>query len=281
MRTQPRTRIALAALAAALAAGCAGLQDLARSAFREPKLSFRSASVQALDLEGATIGLLFDLQNPNSVGVELARAAWAVEVDGTRIGAGDMPGGLSIPANGTAPITLPVRVRFADVPGIVSLLGSGKDALPYKVSGSVGVKTPLGVLDLPLSHSDQVKLPRVPRFGVDGLSVRSVSFDSISLGVLLRVTNPNGFPMPPGALDTAVAVGGKNVARTDGAKLQAVPGGASTTIEIPVRVDLAAAGRVASDLVQGGDVDVHLQGKADVAGLPLPVDVRARVPARR
>jgi LEA14-like dessication related protein len=279
MRTQLRDQIAVAVLV--LAAGCAGLQDLARSAFREPKLTFRSASVQALDLEGATVGLLFDLQNPNSVGVELARAAWAVEVDGTRIGSGDMPGGLAIPANGTAPVTLPVRVRFADVPGIVSLLGSGKDALPYRVSGSIGVKTPLGVLDLPLSHSDQVKLPRLPRFGVDGLSVRSVSFTSVALGVRLRVTNPNGFPMPPGALDTSVAVGGTSVARTDGARLQGIPAGASATIEIPVRVDLASAGRAASDLVQGGDVDVHLLGKADVAGLPVPVDVRARVPARR
>lgn len=280
MRTQLRSRILLATLAA-LAAGCAGLQDLARSAFREPKLTYRSASVQALDLEGATIGLLFDLENPNSVGVELARASWAVDVGGTRIGAGDMPGGLKIPASGTAPVTLPVRVRFADVPGIVSLLGSGKDVLPYKVSGSIGVKTPLGVVDLPVSHADQVKLPRLPRFGVDGLSVRSVSFDSVALGVRVRVTNPNGFPMPPGALDTAIVVGGASVARTDGAKLQAVPGGASTTIEIPVRVDLASAGRAASSLVQGGDVDVHLQGKADVAGLPLPVDVSARVPARR
>ena len=281
MRTKPWTRIGVAVVVAVLAAGCAGLRDIARSAFREPKLSFRSASVQALDLEGATIGLLFDLQNPNSIGLELARASWAVEVDGTRVGAGDMPGGLSIPANGTAPVTLPVRVRFADVPGIVSLLGSGRDALPYKVSGSIGVKTPLGVLDLPVSHADQVKLPRLPRFGVDGLSVRSVSLDSVAVGVRLRVTNPNGFPMPPGALDTAVAVGGTSVARTDGARLQAIPGGASATIEIPVRVDLAAAGRVASQLVQGGDVDVQLLGKADLAGLPLPVDVRARVPARR
>jgi LEA14-like dessication related protein len=276
-----RTRIAVVAAAAALAAGCAGLQDLARSAFREPKLSFRSASLQALDLEGATVALLFDLENPNSIGLTLARAAWAVEVDGTRIGAGELPAGLAIPSNGTAPVTLPVRVRFGDVPGIVSLLGSGKNELPYRVSGSIGVKTPVGVVDLPLSHSDRVRLPRLPQFGVEGLSVRSVSFQSVSLGVRLRVTNPNGFPMPAGALDTAVALGGTSVARTEGARLQAIPGGASATIEIPVRVDLAAAGRAASDLMQGGDVDVRLQGKADVAGLPLPVDVSARVPARR
>jgi LEA14-like dessication related protein len=278
MRNTLRTSLVLLA---ALAAGCAGLKDLARSAFQEPKLSFRSASVQALDLEGATVALLFDLSNPNGFGLELARAGWQVEVESTRVAAGDMPGGVTIPANGTAPISLPVRVRFADVPGILSLFGRGDGELPYRVSGSIGVRTPLGVIDLPVSHSDRLRLPKLPRFGVDSLAVRSVSFGSVALAVRLRVTNPNGFALPPGALDTAIAIGGASVARTEGARLQAIPGSSSATVEIPVKVDLAAAGRAASQLVQGGEVDVHLQGKADVAGLPVPLDVQARVPARR
>lgn len=274
-------KLALAVLLGALAAGCAGLKDLARSAFQEPKLTYRSAKLQSLDLEGATVAFLFDLSNPNAIGLNLARASWAIEVDGTRVAAGDLPAGLAIPANGTAPLSFPVRVRFRDVPGIVSLIGSGKDELPYRLSGSLGVRTPIGILDLPLSHSDRLHLPRLPHFAVEGLAVRSVSFSSIGLAVRLRVKNPNGFPLPPGAIDYALGIGGSRVARAEGARIEAVPGGASAIVEIPVRVDLASAGRAASDLVKGGDVDVQLTGKADVAGLPLPLDLRARVPARR
>lgn len=271
----------LALLLPAALAGCAGLQDIARTVLQQPKLSFRSASIQALDLEGATVGFTFDLENPNAFGVDLARVGWGVEVEGTRIATGDLPGGLAVPARGTAPITFPVRVRFRDVPGIVSLLGGGRDQIGYRLSGSIGVRTPAGVLDVPLSHTDVLKLPSLPRFGVEGLSVKSVSFSSIGLALRLNVRNPNGFPIPAGRLDYALAIGGTPVARAEGAGLAAVPGGASQTVEIPVRVDVLSAGRAATDLARGAEVQVNLKGTADIAGLPLPLDLKARVPARR
>jgi LEA14-like dessication related protein len=270
------------ALAAVLAlSGCAGLQDLARGALERPRLTFRSASLQALDLEGATVGFTFDLENPNGFGVDLARIGWAVDVEGTRIAAGDLPGGLAVRAKATAPVTFPVRVRFQDVPGIVSLLRGGRDELGYRLSGSLGVRTPVGVVDLALSHTDTLRLPDLPRFGLDGVSVRSVSLSTVALDVRVRVENPNPFDLPAGRLDYALSIGGQPVARADGAALAPVARGASAVVAIPVRVELASAGRAASQLLQGGEVLVGLTGKADVAGLPLPLDLEARVPARR
>jgi LEA14-like dessication related protein len=276
-------KLALALALAALAAGCAGLKDIARSTIQEPKISFRSASVQSLDFDGATVALLFDLSNPNSFGLELARAGWAVEVDGTRIAAGDMPGGLAIPASGTAPVTLPVHVRFRDVPGIASLLTSGKDEVPYQVSGTIGVKTPLGVLDLPVSHSDRLHLPRLPHIAVDGISLRNVTFEPYGVGftLRLRVANPNRFRIPAGGFETAIELGGTSVAKSQVGRLESLPAGASAVMEIPVTMDPVAAVRAASVLGQGGDVDVHLVGRVVVAGLELPLDLRARAPARR
>ena len=260
----------LVAAAALFLASCAGVRDLARSAVKEPKLTFRSAALQALDMDGATIGFTWDLENPNGFGVDLARIGWMVDVEGTRIASGDLPGGLQVRANGTAPVTFPVRVRFQDVPGIVSLLGSGKDVIAYKLAGTIGVNTPIGVVDLPLSHEDEVRLPSIPRFGLDGISVRSMSFSELALDVRLRVRNPNAFPMPPGKLDYALAIGGTPVAAAS-----------SGVVTIPVRLDVGSAGRVAADLARGGEVDVGLSGRAVVAGIPLPLDLEARLPARR
>ena len=274
-------KLALALLLPLAAAGCAGLQDLARAAFKDPKLTFRSATIQSLDLEGATVGFLFDLENPNGFGVDVAHIGYQVEAEGTRVAAGDLPGGLSVKANGTSPVTFPVRVRFGDVPGIVHLLGSGKDAIAYRLSGALGVKTPVGVVDLPLSHAATLKLPDLPRFSVEGLSVKSVSLSSVALGLRLRVQNPNAFPIPPGKLDYALAIAGTSVARAQGAALGAVSGNGSAVLEIPVKVDLSSAGRAASDLVKGGEVQVGVTGNANVAGLALPLDLSARVPARR
>lgn len=271
----------LAVLLPVALAGCAGLQDIARTVLQQPKLTFRAASLQALDLEGATVGFEFDLENPNAFGVDLARVGWGIEVEGTRIASGDLPGGLAVPARGKAPVTFPVRVRFRDVPGIVALIGSGKDQLAYRLSGAVGVRTPAGVLDVPLSHSDVLKLPSLPRFGVEGLSVKSVSLSTIGLSVRLAVRNPNGFALPAGKLDYALAIAGAPVARAEGAGLAAVAGGASQIVEIPVRIDVLSAGRAATDLARGAEVQVGLKGTAEIAGLPLPLDLQTRVPARR
>ncbi len=270
----------VAVLVPVLLSACAGLQDLAKAAFREPRLTFRSAALDALDLEGATVAFTWQIENPNAIGVDLARAGWQIEVEGTRLAAGELPSGLQIPANGKAPLTFPVRIRFRDVPGIVSIVGSGKSELGYRLSGSLGIRTPLGVVDLPLSHTDRVKLPAMPRFALDGLRVRSVSLSTVALDVRLRVQNPNAFPVPGGELDYALALGGTSVARAQGASVRPVPAGGSAVVEIPVRIDVASAGRVAADLARGGDVQVELTGEAQVAGLPLPLDLRGRVPAR-
>ncbi len=269
------------ALALVVAAGCAGLRDLAKVAFETPRLEFRSASLQALDLEGATIGVAFDLTNPNGFGLDLARAGWGVEVEGTRVATGEMPGGLAIPAKGTAPLTIPVRIRFQDVPGIVSLLTTRREALRYKLSGSAGVRTPIGVIDLPISHEDQIRLPGLPGFAVEGVSIRGASFSDVALDVKLRVKNPNAFPIPAGRLDYALSLAGNEVARASDAAVGKVAAGGSTIVSIPVKVDLVRLGRAAPALVKGGDVQVGLAGTADVAGLPLPLDVQALVPARR
>jgi LEA14-like dessication related protein len=260
---------------------CAEVQKLARSSVKDPKLTFRSASLQALDMEGATVAFTWDLENPNGFGVDLARVGWTVDVEKTRIAAGDLPGGLQVKANATAPVTFPVRVRFEDVPGIVSLLGGGKDEIGYRLAGSIGVRTPIGIVDLPLSHEDTLRLPSMPRFALEGLSVRSMTLDEVTLGLRLRVRNPNAFALPVGRLDYALALGGAPVARAQRADLAAVAAGSSAVVEIPLRFDLASAGRAAADLARGGDVDVGLTGTALVGGIPLPLELRAKLPVRR
>src|SRR5574338_1612750 len=144
MRLPSRPLLALTA-AAALLSGCAAVNQIAASAFEKPRLTFRAATLQSLDLEAATLGFEFDLENPNGFGLSVARLGYGVEVERTRIATGDLPGGLQIPSAGKAPVTFPVRVRYRDVPGIVSLLTSRRDALGYRLSGSVGVRTPVGV----------------------------------------------------------------------------------------------------------------------------------------
>lgn len=272
-------RLLVPACCLALATGCAEVGKLAAAAVDPPRLTFRSVAVRAVDLEGATLGFNYDVENRNSFGLDVARIKYALEVEGTRVTSGEVPGGVKLPARGTAPLTFTTRLRFKDVPGIVQLLGK-RDTIAYKLSGDVGVQTPLGVLDVPISHQDHVPLPHVPRFSLEGLRIRSLSLSRLSLEVRVRVANPNPFPLPAGKLDSVLWLGGAQVARADGRALAALSANDSAVVGIPVELDLGAAGRAAGELARGAPVEVRLQGAADVAGMKLPLDLGARLPAR-
>jgi LEA14-like dessication related protein len=274
MRLPPR--IAAAVLALLGLAACAELAQVAKAALQPPKLTFESASLEALDLEGATVAFRWRVENPNGFGLDVARLGYRIDLEDRRVVDGEMPSGLKIPANGSSPLAFPVRVRFADVPGFAAIV-SKRDEVAYRLSGTVGVRSPVGVLDLPLSHEGRLPLPRMPGFALDGISIRSASLSEIALDVKLRVSNPNRFPVPAGSLDYALDVGGAAVARGDGKGLSPVAAGSSAVVAIPVRVSYLGAGRAASQIAAGNAVDVALTGSARVAGIPLPLDLRARL----
>ena len=274
MHVPPRIAVSAAALLGL--AACAELAQVAKAALQPPKLTFESASLQALDLEGATVAFRWRVENPNGFGLDVARLGYRIDLEDRRVVDGEMPSGLKIPANGSAPLAFPVRVRFADVPGFAAIV-SKRDEVAYRLSGTLGLRSPVGVLDLPLSHEGRIPLPKLPGFALDGISIRSASLSELAVDVKLRVSNPNRFPVPAGSLDYALDVGGAAVARGDGKGLAPVAAGSSAVVAIPVRLSLLGAGRAASQIAAGNPVDVALTGSARVAGIPMPIDLRARL----
>ncbi len=274
-----RTRHALPfALGLLVLAGCAEVGKLAASVVIPPKLTYRAVNVREFDLEGATLAFDFDIENKNGFGLQVAKVAYGLEVEGTRI-AGEAPGGLKLPAQAKAPLTLTARLRYQDVPALISVLGK-KDAVAYKLSGTVGVQTPVGVLDLPVSHQGELPLPQLPRVALDGVAVRSLSLTSLSFEVRVRLTNPNAFPLPAGRLDAALSLGGNEVARVENRALAAVTEKGSAVVAIPVRLDLSRAGRAAMDLSRGAPVQVGVHGEAQLGPAKVPLNLEQRLSAQ-
>jgi LEA14-like dessication related protein len=272
-------RVAIVASVLALA-GCAELAQVAKVAVEEPRVTFRSATLDALDLEGATVAFEWSVENPNSFGLDLASIAYRLDLEGRQAVAGDLPGGLRLPARGAAPLRVPVRVRFADVPGLARL-ASGKDEVGYRLSGTVGVRTPLGVLDVPVAHEGRLPVPRLPELSLEGLAVRSASMSELGLDVRLRVKNPNRFPLPAATLACGIALAGAEVGSAQARPVAPVAAGGSAVVAIPVALSLLGAGRAAAQVAQGGPVDVAVTGTASFGGVPVPLDLRARLRAAR
>jgi LEA14-like dessication related protein len=279
MRVHQRVRLLALAYLLALT-GCAELGKMAAAAVDPPKLTLKTVNVRALDLEGVTLGFNFDVENRNAFGLEVAKIAYGIEIEGTRVLTGDAPGGLKLPAEKKVPLTFTARVRFREANGIAALLGK-RDSVRYKLSGTVGVQTPLGLLDVPIAHEDHIDLPRAPRFSLEGLEIRSVTLKRLSLTVRVRVANPNPFPLPAGRIDAALSLGNSRVVKVENRPISGVAGNGSAVLSIPIDLDLAEAGRAASDLARGLEVPVAVHGEADLAGARLPVELAGRFSASR
>ncbi len=269
--TAPR----LAALLPAFAlAGCATVRDLAASAFQRPTLTFESASIEGLDLEGVTVVLHYRLENPNGVGLRLSRLGYALDVEDRRIVSGSLPGGLDIPSRGKVPLPVAVRVHFAELPGLAGAMAS-KEEVAYRITGDAGVDTPIGTLDLPFQHSGSVPVPRLPGFSIESARIVGGPL-SPGIALRLRVSNRNAFALPEARIECRVEVAGRPVAQAATATLAPVPAKGSAGVELPVRVDLAAAGSALAAALQGGSVEVAIRGDAGFAAVRVPLDLRGR-----
>lgn len=273
--------IALAALLAAplLLGGCAAVGELAKAAFQKPTMTFKAVEVQSIDFDGATLAFDFRLHNPNGFSLRLAEVQYWLQLEQRVVTRGGVPGGVKIPASGEVPVRFTARLPFAEVPRVVELVARGGQ-VAYTVGGQVAVETPIGVVDVPASHSGAIDLPQLPAFRIASARARLASLTEVELELTLAVDNRNPFPLPDGELRYALALGGEVVATTDGEALEGVAARSEGRITIPVRLSLLGAGRALSAVVRGGSADVRLTGQAKLGALPVPLDLVGKAVGR-
>ena len=160
MRSPKRLFIALIilALAIVLASGCAALGAAARTVVEPPRVDFDTLSLEALDLEGITLGLNWNVDNPNRFPFRLSKLGWALELDGRHAARGDTVKSIDVPAAGKAAVEIPVRLRWADLPGLLQI-ATRRSELPFKVSGVAAVGSRFGDIDVPFSREGRLTLP--------------------------------------------------------------------------------------------------------------------------
>ena len=172
------------ALCSAVLCGCSLLQTVAQR--REPTLSFTDASLSDVTLAGATVNLTFTVENPNPVGISLAESDYKLSVAGKQLVAGKPPAGLQIPASGSAEVTLPAQVRFADLGESVAAV-LRQNEVPYRAEGHIGVSTPLGIIPLAFAKDGTLPLPRIPSVTVQSPRIASLSLTQATLEVPLTL----------------------------------------------------------------------------------------------
>jgi len=127
-----------------------------------------------------------------------------------------------------------------------------------------------------------------PQAHVSDTKVQSISFDSITLGVLVDVKNPNRFSIPMGLLSLNLMVDGQQIAQAKSEQNTSLKANKSTQVMVPVTIpysslfnlvksardgnafQFSVAGNLAIPMPLMGDINIPLSysGKAPIPQMP-------------
>jgi LEA14-like dessication related protein len=273
-RTKTLWVVSLVALSL-VAGGCTALSRLLAGAFRKPQVNFKTAHLQELSLGGATVDLVWGVRNPNPFGLELASVDYNFLIEGKQLAAGRPARGLDLRANGISDLSFPVSVRFQElVPALQQLLT--RESVGYKAEGTVGIRTPIGVLSFPLAYEGTFPVPKLPEVRLQAPRITSLAFDSATVEFPLVVTNRNGFALPISGLQGGVAIAGSNVGSLSTGDLGALEANATREVRLPLRIQFAQA-LSAANALRSGAATVSFTGEVQSGGVALPLTFSQRV----
>lgn len=223
--------------------------------------------------------MLYQLTNPNSVGIKLGDVEYAFSVEGKSVAAGHPPQGLTIPASGQTIITLPATVKFSDLGEVAQVLLT-QDFAHYRAEGQVGVQTPVGTVHLPFSKQGQFEVPKIPTFQIGAPRVTQLDFQGATVNVPLTVLNRNSYTLPLNGIVGLFRVGGADVASMALRDLPAFAGRESRSLSVPVTVKFSGLAALNSAL-KLGETEVGFQGQVSSGGVSLPLSFNQKVSVRK
>ncbi|MGC4117646.1 MAG: LEA type 2 family protein [Myxococcales bacterium] len=260
-------RILLLVTLALLATGCG---------FTKPTLRLKDARATEVDLEGATVQLTFALKNPNPIGFKLDAIRYKLEVEGRHVVSGQPPEGLFVAAQGSSDLVFPAHFKFLEiVPTIDALLK--KDKASYKASGAVGIRTPIGMLELPLSYEGSFEVPKMPAFTFQPPKVQSISFQGARIVFPVHIQNKNTFPLPLGGVSASFTIAGQSVGTVQTATPKYLAGSQGQVLEIPLDVNFLQAGFAVASAIQNRSAQVQLKGALKSGAMSIPIDLNERL----
>jgi LEA14-like dessication related protein len=249
--------------------GCALLGNLFHSAFKKPDLRFKTVNLRGVSLAGLDLDTVWTLNNPNRMGLSLAEIDYTFFVEGKQVVAGAPRKGLQIGANKKSDLTFPADIKFAELAPALGVF-LNKDQASWRAQGHIGVKTPIGIVRLPLSREGSFEVPKIPTLEFEPPRITQLTLTSATLDIPLKLTNRNSFPLPIGGIVGQLGIGGANVGQISTGSLGMLGAGGSQTVSLPVTVNFASALQAANAIRQGqGQVSLTGQLRSGEASLPI------------
>lgn len=243
--------------------GCSSLQKYSDA--QKPKARVTDVSVAAVSLSTITLNTTIRVDNPNPFKLHTGGLQLALSIAGHPLVQIEQPDHtLALPARGSADLTLPVTLAFADIYRTAADLRNQSE-VPYALQGSIRLAIPvLGTVSIPLSYEDRLPVPRLPDIRLQGITLMKASFSSLQLRLDMAVSNPNRFGLNLKALDYRLLAEGKNMS-AGSVSAVSLPGHSTQAVSIPFSLSLTEVGSSLFRLLTADKpLRFELNGLADI-----------------
>jgi LEA14-like dessication related protein len=142
----------IAAAASTVGVATTGCASLGRQAFREPLVQLQDVKVTGIGLNGGTLDVVLNVQNPNEFRLDATQLRYTVLVDSVKFADGVTTQRWTVEGKEATPVHIPISFTYAGIGQAGrQLLNTG--AVNYTVRGDVTVGTPVGSFTIPYSQT--------------------------------------------------------------------------------------------------------------------------------
>lgn len=272
----------VSSLAAALAltvlfAGCASLNQL----IQKPTASFSGMNLVHADLLQSTAVFHFNVNNPNPIHIRANRIHYRLKLNGRNFASGELDHGMTLVAESTSRLQIPVTVRYLDLFESLSQLWTAKGA-DYALTGGFTV----GPFTIPFQAQGAFDLPKMPKISLENVEVEKLSASGARLQCRLKMDNPNAFELLMKRLDVNLKLGDVSFGRARALPSGTIAGNSAATVNFGFNLSFTQLGYAAYQLLQGANADYQMDGAlvfdaADGREHIIPLDAAGRVPFLR
>ncbi|MBM3308026.1 MAG: LEA type 2 family protein [Candidatus Eisenbacteria bacterium] len=142
-----RSTAVVAVLPVALLTALAGCSTIAR-----PALTVEGVELNGLSAEGVELLVEIKVTNPNDVAAEASGILYTLEMNGVEVLDGRQDSPVSVPAGGSATVSVPVTLRWSSgADALQSILDGGEQR--WRLHGRVTVRSGIVTKTFPFSES--------------------------------------------------------------------------------------------------------------------------------
>jgi len=260
-------KILLLGVAIILLNGCAELLNLLKMAnIKKPTASVTSTKITGLSFTQADLLIDIKIDNPNNVEINLAGMNFDLKINNNSLLSGNKNDPLTIVANGSNSILVPLTLKYKDIYKIVTSLAEDAKST-YQFSGGLDFDLPvLGMVNILISKSGELPMLKMPKVKIKKLSLKSFSFNAAYFDLDIAVAGSGGIPLFIDNFAYEFNVGGNMWIGGESHRKVALNDKSENVITVPFKLNFISMGKAVYDLVAGsGNFDYTLDGSMNIS----------------